>query len=748
MARLGFEYAFVDIDTARFFSGQAIDLSRQINFKKGEARGLNNLAISYDIEGDYEQSLKYFLEALSIYETLGDKKGMAGAYSNCGMVYHNLQQLDKSLEFHLKSFGLEKVNNDSIGIAYSMLHIAGIYLQQDNFDQAIDYYNNAGTLLTLLGETETQSYVHIGLGELYVRQSDMKQAEPHLLKALDIFKNANDQRGQSQTYVLLATLFQEKSEFAISEKYYNLAIERATQIKARHILVECFGRLSEMYEKWGQYDQSLAYFKKYKSGEDSLLNEQKLSKIERLQQQYTLEKKEKEIQFLNKEKDYQATIRNIIILILAGVILLVLFIYRLYLLKIRAFKDLEEKNRLIERKNFIIQVEKQNALQASEAKAQFLSNMSHEIRTPLNAIIGLAHLLEEKHPSGERKENLKALSFSAQNLLSLVNDVLDFSKIEAGKMEFNDVPFNLVDLVTNIRQFFQPALEKKNLKLKVKLDEDIPSTIIGDPSKLSQVITNLVNNSIKFTEQGSVTIDVELADQSPNQVVLEFAVADTGIGIPVAKQKEIFKSFSQADRRISDEYGGTGLGLAIVKKLLQQKGSEIYVESRVGRGSRFYFQMSFKISAIPRHIKQETDKASFKTLEGLKVLLAEDDKINEMLGVKLLTKWGVDVDVAQNGIQAIEMAQIKKYDIILMDIQMPEMDGFEATKIIRELSGEVYKHIPILALTAAATTDTKQDILACGMNDFIYKPYNPNDLYNKIEQFAVLGSKGLSINKI
>lgn len=740
LAKLGFNYAFIDLDSSRLYSNEAIRLARELGFEKGEARGLNNLAISYDIEADYEHSIQYFLEALSHYNRLGDKSGMASVYSNCGMAYQNMQDLDRSLDFHQRSLMLETELQDSIGMAYSMLHIAGVQLQKDALRAARKNYVAAEAIFDKMELPEEKRFVHIGMGELLLRSEKPKQALSELTKALPFFESVEDKRGTAQILLLIAEAYEKDNKPIDAEQNYLAALKLAEDLQANHIALECYKKLSAIYESWEKFAESLAYYKKYKSQEGSIVTEGKTAKLNELENAYELGRREQEILLLNKEQEFSRKVRNIMVVTLIAAIILLLFVFRLYKLKQVAFGTLEKQQKLIERKNFIIQVEKQNALQASEAKAQFLSNMSHEIRTPLNAIIGLAHLIEDQNFNKEQKDNLQGLVFSAQSLLSLVNDILDFSKIEAGKIEFNDVPFSPTELTSNVRHLFKGAIKEKDLKMRVKLDDQIPDMVIGDPSKLSQILTNLVNNAVKFTEQGVITLDLNLISQTDDRVVLEFSVEDTGIGIPVSQQKEVFKTFSQADSRISDTYGGTGLGLAIVKKLLQQKGSEIYLDSQVGRGSRFYFQMTFKVTSKAHYISTKAEKASFKSLKGLRVLLVEDNKINEMLGVKLLGKWKITVDVAQNGLQAVEMVQMRKYDLILMDIQMPEMDGYEAALTIRKMDGEAYQHVPIVALTAAATTDAMNEILESGMNDYIYKPYNPNDLYLKIEQYAILGS--------
>jgi signal transduction histidine kinase len=365
-------------------------------------------------------------------------------------------------------------------------------------------------------------------------------------------------------------------------------------------------------------------------------------------------------------------------------------------------------------------------------KSQFLSTMSHEIRTPLNAVIGMAYLLIQENPREDQLENLRILKFSADNLLVLINDILDFGKIEAGKISFEDLDFNLKNLFSNIRQSFMPLAEEKGIEIIIKNDPALPEMVIGDPVRLSQILTNLLSNAVKFTQKGFVTAETLVKKTDNDSLTVEFIISDTGIGIASEMVERIFEQFIQARSDTTRKYGGTGLGLAITKRLLELQGSSIRLESEVGKGSTFCFELVFKKS---RHIEQNkrdiTNTEDFKSLKGIKILMAEDNKVNQLIALKFLNNWDIEVDVAENGLVALDKLKNNKYDLILMDIQMPEMDGYEATTEIRKLEGQ-YGKIPVLALTASAMADIQNKISAVGMTDFVTKPFNPSDLYRKI----------------
>lgn len=379
-----------------------------------------------------------------------------------------------------------------------------------------------------------------------------------------------------------------------------------------------------------------------------------------------------------------------------------------------------------------LEVAKKKAEQASVAKAQFLSNMSHEIRTPMSAVIGLIHLLLEGNPKNSQKENLGALKFSAENLLALINDILDFSKVEAGKVEFEESEFNLEELFKGIANSLGVKAAEKGIYLKYSMDPGIPGNLLGDPVRLAQILNNLLSNAIKFTLNGGVTMKAEVAGRTNNKVVIHFSIADTGIGIPENKLEKIFESFSQADKDIARRFGGTGLGLAITKKLLEAQQSSIHVESEVDKGTVFSFELKFacrrKNQAGKTCVQQKWSKAG--SLKGLKILVAEDNMMNRIVIRQFLEKWGVDFAIVENGKKVLEQLTKYSYDLILMDIQMPEMDGYEAAREIRNMNLK----IPIIALTASAVFEVQQKTLEAGMVDCIAKPFVPDELFGKIKK--------------
>jgi len=396
---------------------------------------------------------------------------------------------------------------------------------------------------------------------------------------------------------------------------------------------------------------------------------------------------------------------------------------------------------ITERKHteFAMRDAKEKAEEATLAKSQFLSTMSHEIRTPMNAVLGLTNILLDESPRDDQVENLKLLKFSGDNLLTIINDILDFSKIEAGKLVLESVDFNLFDLVINTKNILEKKATEKGIKLYVNYPKEMPKVLQGDPVRVNQILTNLIGNAIKFTHEGFIEITID-ASKSWDAYQVRFAVKDTGIGIESNKLDYIFQSFSQASSTNTRKYGGTGLGLAITKRLVEMMGGDITVESVHGHGSTFRFNIFLNESDRAEPLKKIEPKPYASTAGhhgslNVKILLAEDNRINQIVANKFLKKWGIEVCFANNGREAVEMIQSKDYQLVLMDLQMPDVDGYTATKMIRGIPDPYFANIPIIALTASAMIEIREKAIGYGMNDYITKPFDPDELRSKIFQF-------------
>lgn len=401
---------------------------------------------------------------------------------------------------------------------------------------------------------------------------------------------------------------------------------------------------------------------------------------------------------------------------------------------ITIIKDITER---IEFQKALIDA-KEKAEAAAIAKTNFLSTMSHEIRTPMNAVIGLTNLLIQEGPRADQLDNLNILKFSGENLLVLINDILDFNKIEAGRVEFEEIDFSLKTVANTIKEALGVKAKEKGIGLRIYMDSSLPEVVVGDPTRLSQILNNLIGNAVKFTEKGKVTVDIALQSEDEESICIDFEVQDTGIGIPPDKIDNVFESFTQSNSTITRKYGGTGLGLSITRKLVELQGSSIKLESEVGVGSTFSFSLNVKKSQRSSIEENLTSNAPLvESLLGVRILLVEDNRVNQMVATKFLGYWGIEVDLAETGLEATEMVLEKDYDLVLMDLHMPVMDGYTATKIIRAYEDEKYKKLPIMALTASVLQPSQKGVKEAGMTDFVSKPFKPEELNRKIAKYTI-----------
>jgi signal transduction histidine kinase len=402
--------------------------------------------------------------------------------------------------------------------------------------------------------------------------------------------------------------------------------------------------------------------------------------------------------------------------------------------------------REIKRKNIELENSRQELVKAVETaeksrtvKENFLANMSHEIRTPLNSISGLTYLLKESNLSNDQMEIIKLMEYSSKSLLGIVDDILESSKLDAGKIKIVRSKTNIIELVTTICNLIRPLATEKGLILKCEIDKEVPEFVMADSLRLNQILMNLINNSIKFTPSGNITVFLSVADKKHDSASLEFIVKDTGLGIPPESLKKIFNRFEQIEDKSWQKFGGTGLGLSIVKSLAELKGGTLDVESIVNEGTEFTFRNWFAIADYngePQDRVQENPLA-LSQFNDTVILLAEDNAINQFLVVQMLKKWGIKVDVAFNGLEAFEKLKYNHYDLVLMDTHMPVLDGVETTRKIRQEMPDYKRHVPIISFSASVIENEKIEASKAGVNDFIGKPFEPSILHAKITQLLI-----------
>ncbi len=681
------------------------------------------------------------------------------------MAYRHENKIDKALETLDKAANIAESNEDAKLLVDTYHQYARLFLEEGDIDTAIFYLERAGDFLKDTSYSYGQAF-HLYLdGALRYGEGNNFQA----LKQLEESRKLSNNRNLTNNILLLEAYIYtniEKYDDAIKnlhalivnsddkERAYlatkaNLQLaeisitlndleeaiihsKAALELAQKHSFAKeiknAFEQLSNIYETNGNYSESLMYTKELAKIKDSIFNTEKAKldadtadKIRFDHQMNELNKLQAKNEELSESKN-----RSEITAILTSAFLTIIS-----LLAVSLFRNNQIKlktNDLLYTKNKELELARDAAVSAMEAKTNFLSTVTHELRTPLYAVTGLTHLLLEENPSEHQKEHLKSLKFSGEYLLNFINDILQINKIDADKLEPLSIEFKLEKVLGDVVESLQQNANEKNTELILDYDAKIPKKLLGDPIKLSQIFMNLVGNALKFTKNGKVEVIAKKLKKEEDQVKLYFEVRDNGIGISEDQQKNIFDSFEQGSIQINREYGGTGLGLTIVKSLLGLFGSTINLESELGHGSSFYFEMDLDYeSKEGEEVAFELNPEEFQ-FKGLHVLIVEDNKINQVITKKMLTKKEITCDIANNGNEAIDLAKSNTYDAILMDIHMPGISGEEATRQIRKFDTV----IPIIALTAISLDDSLDSFYEAGCNDVVTKPFKPEVFYQKI----------------
>jgi signal transduction histidine kinase/CheY-like chemotaxis protein len=695
---------------------QALALSRQINDQPLIAKSLSHYALFLMILGEFEQALTLSADAIKLFEGLNDDRGIADAKYNIAGVYyktnnyhlglvnlvdcintyrkyndyHNLARSHKSLGTVYEYFGDEKnaiqTYEDSIAAAKAVGDLnlesnaynplSGIYLKKQDIQKASELIEMSIDIKNQTGDIRGLAFAYYGRGKVLTAQKRYQEAERDLKESIKIHIEMGETLGLGMAYHKLAQLYVETGQLAQAKEILQKGLDYSTEYQITMVKFKCYHLFYEIFKLEGDPVNALNYLELYLKERESVINAQTLKVIEN----YDLINK---MEAIKKEAELQL-----------------------------------EKAEIIEKKN--------HAEQAAIVKQEFLSTMSHEIRTPLNAIITIASLLADKIDK-EEQELINALRFASNNLLLLINDILDFTKLEAGKTSLENRQTNIKLLLENIKKTYDSLAREKGLKLDLIISDGVTDSYEMDETKLAQILGNLITNAIKFTYFGQVELLVEKLNTDEHTDVIRFRVRDTGIGIPANYLQDIFESFSQPQSIMTRKQGGSGLGLAIVKKLVVLHGSDIVVESTEGIGSSFYFDLKLKRSEKPKVASAKyTDN-----LHGKNLLLAEDNVINAMVISKLLSNWKINVVLAKNGLEALEKSKLRAYDFILMDIHMPEMDGFEATRNIINTIDNPNCKTAIFALTADVTAEYQKEFHSY-FNGFLRKPVELDKLYDAL----------------
>jgi signal transduction histidine kinase/ActR/RegA family two-component response regulator len=754
--------------TARTYYEQALQMDSELGNKRGIAKGNELLGIAAQSQSNLAEALEYLLNALKMYEETGDKSGIGGCYNYIGLVYLNQGNFAQALDNFKRALKINEEAGDQNAIAKNLKNIGNVCFSVHDYEGALTNYNRALAIHEALGDKSGIARNLGNIGNVYQELKAYPKALRYLQKAYaqnqalgELYPMANNLGSIGCIYLSGAkgedTSMGKKVVDTANEcelpanraqclkmaiQYLTMAVTVDQQIGNLNDLQFFSNFLAEAYELSGNYKEALAHFSVAVAAKDSIFSTDNKLKIARLGEKREAELKQKQIKMqqlkisaaLNARR-YYITGMSILVMISGG------FLMRFRTAR-RIRKKMEEKNRVIAQEKENADLLRTRAEQSERFKQQFLANMSHEIRTPMNAVHGMTDLLLHKNPRADQLQYLKVISRSSDMLLHIINDILDLSKIEAGKMELEQIDFSLAESIQQVADTLHFRADEKGLLLVTHIDASLPPVLVGDPYRLNQVLMNLAGNAVKFTWHGQVSIKVsELAYEGTGHKVL-FAVTDTGIGIPADKIPTLFENYNQVQESDSRVYGGTGLGLSISRQLVALLGGTISVTSTPGLGSTFSFELTFARGSAA-HLQQMQTKeweADGTILDGLKVLLVDDNEYNRMVASEtLLARSAVRVTEAANGQEAIELLRENVYDVVLMDVQMPVMNGLEATIAIRTTLPEPQSKVPIIALTASLLTNDVAKYLEAGMTSYLPKPFKSWQLVDAIA--AVTGRK-------
>jgi signal transduction histidine kinase/ActR/RegA family two-component response regulator len=708
-----------DINSSIALATEAYNLAKEANNVVLIAKGLYQLSFYFMIQGRHAEALKYANDAISIFETLNDEKGVADAKFTIASVYYKSENLHLGLKFLTECLVTYKTYNDypsqakvhkAMGAIYEYFEdivnavksyqlsieaaekagdlnmksnaynpLSGIYLNQNKIDKAFELIELSIALKKQTGDVRGTAFALYGRGKIYTAKGLYKEAEEDFAAAVRIHTDAGEKLGLGMTLLKTAALFVAKGQLHKAADFAEQAFELASENKIRIIRSKSAFLLYQIFKKLEDITKALHYLEVYNAEQAANLNNQTSQIV----------------------SSYES----------------------IHKMQVNALHDKIQLERaeMLEKKN--------KAENAAKVRQDFLSNMSHEIRTPLNAIITISKLLKKTGNSDE-DEMVETLQFASNNLLLLINDILDFTKLETGKVTLDKRPVNIQPLLKKVIGIYEHMAKEKGLQLLLNIDSNVEAAYELDETKLVQILGNLINNAIKFTDKGSVSVTLAVLQHTSKGSVLNFSVKDTGIGIPKNFISEAFEVFTQPKSITVKKHKGSGLGLAIVKQLVSLYGGEIKVDTEEGKGSNFYFDLLLTKAAKQSYIQPD----AAKELNKLNILVVDDNNFNLIVASRLLKRWGLEVDCVKSGAEALAKTAANKYDVILMDIHMPEMDGYEATAQIKTNS-KLNIDTPIYALTADIMADGKEDYVN-SFTGFLRKPIELDELYASLEKVS------------
>jgi signal transduction histidine kinase/CheY-like chemotaxis protein len=679
----------------------------------------------------YDQAIFFTKKSIDFCETNRKSEGLANQTFKLGKIYYNQQKYEEALKNFHKSVSLFDNLKPTCTKALALHYIGVTNTAKGNHKTAEIYYERAHTLLKKLNIVDSAEILNYQKAMAFKTNNDLKAATKTFQAIIKKPDNSSVLKTKIDSYYQLGLIETQLKQNDSAIIYYDNALElnsKTTDLIQKSKIVLA---ISQYYKENRNFDLAYSYLDEHYQIENYILKLKNAkidsNEFERFKKNQSLNntlKRESEEKIQLKTYRYSKLVSILAIALISILSLLSLALYKNNIIR-------NQNNLLLKEKNKELILAKNKAEKASKARSEFLSTVSHELRTPLNAINGITHLLLEDSPKKKQLKYLESLKFSGNYLTTFINEILEINKIDSTKVEVEHISFNLKELLFNIQGSLKELATANKNYFNLEIDKEIPDSLIGDSTKVSQIILNLINNALKFTQNGNVNVIAKLFDKTEENATIYFEIVDTGIGIPEDKLQTVFESFSQGSVEVNRKYGGTGLGLTIVKKLIELLGGEIKLKSEVGKGSTFTFKLDFSINNEPMEKVEEVKPYNDKQLKNKSILLIEDNKINQMITRKMLENKAIYCEIIDNGEDAVELLKVKHFDMILMDVHLPGINGTTATKQIREYD----KTTPIIALTAISLDENKDMLLAFGMNDVITKPFVPDEFYSTIAKF-------------
>ncbi len=705
---------------------------------------INSLASSHYKSNDISQSFNYLLKNVELSESVNDDYGNAQANFLLGNLYYYMGLSKEAAESYSKMLASAKKVEDNYLVASSYLSLGEIYKEFKPAEEVISYYKKA-LKYALKDNVRDENNIdkkqqmlfdiRIKLSHIYMLKGQYNDMYINLLEAEKSLENSLYSKAfLSYTYGLyyanLKSFNIANKKFAEALSYLEKSKSDVTDARTNILFKEVYREQSMTLANLGKVDEAYQALLKHDNFREVLTDKEKIRNEKNAKSKFFISQYKNIAQTANSERLLQQEISNeirviTIIISIAIVVLLVLF-----LILIKNYRSKKKLSFILKEKNKMLEIAKNQAEKSSRLKTDFISNVTHELRTPLYGVVGLTSLMLEKNSLCEEDQKLlKSLKYSGDYLLNLVNDILQMGKIESENVELKNVSVNLKEMVSGIIGSFEYRLQESNNQIHILIDDSIPEAVVCDNVRLSQVLINLIGNSIKFTNNGKIWLRVILNNLRDNDIDIRFEIEDNGPGIPENKHETIFENFSQLEENKNINYQGTGLGLSIVKKLVGLFNSKIELSSELGKGSKFSFNVTFEIDK-EKQVKTDQNKTGkiVPLNQGYKILVAEDNKINQIVTKNLLKKANFICDVVENGLECVNAFKNNEYDLILMDINMPVMDGNQATQEIRKVNA----NIPIIALTAADIDEVRKNFGTIGYNGIITKPFDNLEFFQVI----------------